>query len=85
MANQDVEIEIKLPLNNPKTVKKFLNKQAKIISKNVFQKDTYFVPPHRDFLNAKYPFEWLRLRELLLRKKYILLHSKKVRRHNSNG
>ncbi len=63
MANQDIEIEIKLPLENPEEIKKFLNENGKLISKDVFQKDTYFVPAHRDFLNVKYPFEWLRLRE----------------------
>jgi adenylate cyclase, class 2 len=63
MAHQDIEIEIKLPLNNPEEVKQFLNKQGKIISKDVFQKDSYFVPAHRDLLKVEYPFEWLRLRE----------------------
>ncbi len=63
MANQDIEIEIKLPLKNPEDVKRFLNKNAKLVSKDVFQKDTYFVPIQRDFLDVKFPFEWLRLRE----------------------
>ena len=63
MANNHIEIEIKLPLHNPHDVSAFLNSNAKIISINVFQKDTYFVPQHRDFLLVQYPFEWLRLRE----------------------
>ncbi len=62
MRNKDIEIEIKLPLKNPAKVKEFLNKNAKLISENVYQKDSYYVPPHRDFLAVKYPFEWLRLR-----------------------
>lgn len=63
MSNKDIEIEIKLPLNNIERVKKFLNDKAKLISKDVFQRDSYYTPAHRDFLKAKYPFEWLRLRE----------------------
>ena len=63
MANQDIEIEIKFPLNNPEDVKRFLDENGKLVSREVFQKDTYFIPIHRDFLNVKYPFEWLRLRE----------------------
>ncbi|EKD62036.1 MAG: hypothetical protein ACD_52C00322G0003 [uncultured bacterium] len=63
MANQDIEIEIKTTLDNPDDVKEFLNENGKLVSKDVFQKDTYFIPTHRDFLNVKYPFEWLRLRE----------------------
>ncbi len=63
MANNDVELEIKLPLKNPEEVKNFLGENAELISKDVFQKDTYFIPTHRNFLNTEYPFEWLRLRE----------------------
>ncbi len=63
MAHQNIEIEIKLPLKNPNEVKLFLNEHAELVSQNVFQKDTYFVPAHRDFLKVPYPFEWLRLRE----------------------
>lgn len=63
MVNKDIEIELKFPLKNPKEVIEFLNKHAQLKSKNVFQRDTYFTPAHRDFLNVKFPFEWLRLRE----------------------
>lgn len=63
MSNKDIEIEIKLPLNNPEKVKEFLDKNAKLVSENIYQKDSYFVPIHRNFLGVKYPFEWLRLRE----------------------
>jgi len=63
MSNKDIEIEIKLPLQNPDEVKEFLNKNAKLVSENIYQKDSYYVPIHRDFLAVKYPFEWLRLRE----------------------
>lgn len=63
MANSNIEIEIKLPLQNLESVKKFLNEHGKLMSKDVFQRDTYYIPIHRDFLNVKFPFEWLRLRE----------------------
>lgn len=63
MAHQDIEIEIKFPLLNVEEVIKTLNKEGKLLSKDVFQKDTYFTPIHRNFLDVKYPFEWLRLRE----------------------
>jgi len=63
MANQDTEIEIRFPLRNSLNVAEFLDKNAQIISKNIFQKDTYYSPAHRDFLKVKYVVEWLRLRE----------------------
>ena len=63
MSNKDTEIEIKLSLQNPDEVKEFLNKNAKSVSENIYQKDSYYVPIHRDFLAVKYPFEWLRLRK----------------------
>ncbi len=63
MQNQDIEIEIKFPLKNPTEVKRFLNENAKLISENIYQKDLYYVPVHKDFLAVKYPFEWLRLRK----------------------
>lgn len=63
MSSNNIEIEIKLPLINPQEVREFLNTHAKLVSENIYQKDTYFVPHHRDFLAAQYPFEWLRLRQ----------------------
>lgn len=63
MANKDIEIEIKFPLNNPAAVILFLDKHAQSIAKNIIQKDTYYTPAHRNFISPKYPYEWLRLRE----------------------
>lgn len=63
MANQNIEIEIKLPLHNKEEVTEFLNKNAKIKAKKVRQKDTYFTPAHKDFLDAKHPYQFLRVRE----------------------
>lgn len=63
MANNNIEIEIKFPLRNSAEAFSFLNKKAKLISKNIYQRDAYFTPTHRNFLAEKYPFEWLRLRK----------------------
>lgn len=63
MANKHIEIEIKLPLNNPVELKEFLNNNAELVSKDIYQKDSYYVPSHRDFLAFENPFEWLRLRK----------------------
>ena len=63
MTNKEIEIEVKFQLLNPEEVAKLLDIKAKSTKKDVFQKDSYFVPAHRDFLSSKYPFEWLRLRE----------------------
>lgn len=63
MANSDVEIEIKFPLQNANDVVGFLNKKAKAGLQNIYQKDTYYSPSHRNFIGYKYPYEWLRLRE----------------------
>ena len=40
-----------------------LNENAKLVAEDTYQKDSYYVPAHRDFLAVKYPFEWLRLRK----------------------
>ena len=63
MANSNVEIEIRFPLINFEKAKEYLDKKANLISQKVFQKDTYYVPVHRDFLKSKYVYEWLRIRE----------------------
>lgn len=63
MADKEVEVELKFPLHNSRSIIEFLNSNAKLKCKDVFQKDSYFVPPHRDFLAIRIPFEWLRLRE----------------------
>ena len=63
MANQDIEIEIKFPLHNPEEVIIFLNEHGSLVSKDIFQRDTYYIPAHRDFLQVKFPFEFLRIRE----------------------
>ena len=59
MANSNIEIEIRAPLKNPQEAIKYLDKYAQIISKKVYQKDTYYNPKHRDFLKPKYIYEWV--------------------------
>lgn len=63
MSGKDIEIELKFPLLNTDEVIKFLDDNAQSVKKDISQKDSYFIPAHRDFLGVKFPFEWLRLRE----------------------
>lgn len=63
MSNNDVEIELKFPLLNPDEVRKYLNKSAEIEYDGLFQKDSYYTPPDRNFMGFEHPYEWLRLRE----------------------
>lgn len=63
MNNKYTEIELKFPLLNPKELIQKLNKIAKPEQQNIFQKDIYFVPAHRNFLAKKKVNEWLRIRE----------------------
>jgi len=46
--------------------KSALLKKLNIFGRKIFENhqiDTYYVPSHRNFLEEKYPFEWLRLRD----------------------
>ncbi|MCK4429530.1 MAG: class IV adenylate cyclase [Candidatus Aenigmarchaeota archaeon] len=63
MANNDIEIEIKFPLDeiNFYRVKKKLNEIANFVKKTR-QIDEYFTPFHRNFVEPKFPFEWLSIR-----------------------
>jgi adenylate cyclase class IV len=42
MAYDNIEIEIKHPLQNPSEVMEFLNNNAELVKSNIFQKDTYY-------------------------------------------
>ena len=57
-----LEIEIKFALKNPDETLEFLQTNGELI-KESFQKDTYLLPPHRNFLAAKPLTERLRIRE----------------------
>ena len=61
MDNEFTEIELKFPLLNPEELVQKLNKIAKPKQKNMFQKDTYYVPAHRNFIteeNGQYFRNW---------------------------
>jgi predicted adenylyl cyclase CyaB len=58
----NVEVEIKLKINNFEEVKKILPKLGKL-AKSIKQVDEYYIPYHRDFFAQKpHPVEWLRIR-----------------------
>ncbi len=64
MASNDVEVEIKIPLDeaNFSRVQNQLKQTAKLV-KDSQETDDYYTPAHRDFLEPQYPYEWLRLRK----------------------
>jgi adenylate cyclase, class 2 len=57
------EIELKYPLYNTEELRKNLNSIAKPEKEGDFQRDTYYLPSHRKFLDKKPISEWLRTRE----------------------
>jgi len=58
----NVEVEIKIKVDDIKEIRKKVSSQGKLI-KSIRQVDDYYVPCHRDFFNQKpQPFEWLRIR-----------------------
>lgn len=63
MANNDIEVEIKIPLERKMflSVRRKVRGMAKFI-KTTTQSDEYFTPAHRNFVKPKYPFEWFSIR-----------------------
>lgn len=59
---KDVEIEIRVRVENISHLVNFLKKNSKFI-KEEKQIDEYFTPTHRDFLKVRPVVEWLRLRK----------------------
>ncbi len=58
----NIEVEIKIEINNFEEIKKKVSKLGKLI-KSIEQVDEYYVPCHRDFFAQKpHPTEWLRIR-----------------------
>jgi len=58
----NVEVEIKVKINNFEEIKAKVAATGKLI-KSIRQIDDYFVPCHRDFFTQKpHPVEWLRIR-----------------------
>jgi adenylate cyclase, class 2 len=63
MSNNDREIEIKVPLEKSEfsKVRENLRKMAVFVNRSK-QVDDYFTPAHRNFVEPRFPFEWLSLR-----------------------
>jgi adenylate cyclase class 2 len=59
---ENTEIEKRFSVKNKSDFLKMLNRVGKKIFEN-HQIDTYYSPSHRNFLEEKHPFEWLRLRD----------------------
>jgi adenylate cyclase class 2 len=57
----DIEIEIKVKVENSEPLLEFLEKSAEFQAEK-HQIDEYFSPAHRDFLKLRPTAEWLRLR-----------------------
>lgn len=57
-----IEIELKFPLENPDETIQTLNEKAEQIKED-YQKDVYYLPIHRNFIEKKPVSEWLRIRE----------------------
>lgn len=64
MASKGIEIEIRFQLEKEKflEIKEKLEKIAKFEKKS-HQIDEYFTPPHKNFAEPKFPFEWLSIRK----------------------
>lgn len=58
---KNVEVELKFPLYNYEELMQKLNSIAE--GKEEYQKDVYYTPKHRNFLEKKTISEWLRIRE----------------------
>ncbi len=60
---ENTEVELKFPLINFEDTIEKLNATAQISEKEEYQKDIYYVPAHRNFLEKKPVSEWLRIRQ----------------------
>ncbi len=64
MKNKYQEVELKFKLENKKETEERLRHIGALPENEVeYQKDTYYVPAHRDFFAEDVVSEWLRLRE----------------------
>ncbi|MBI4426743.1 MAG: class IV adenylate cyclase [Candidatus Kerfeldbacteria bacterium] len=59
----NVEVELTFPLLNQEALKRRLAGLAQPEKQQEYQKDTYYIPAHRNFLKQKPISEWLRIRE----------------------
>jgi len=64
MAYDNIEIEIKLKLDDEQVVTVLSNIKSKAVLKaESQQKDSYFVPIDDNYLDEKFPYKWLSIRE----------------------
>ena len=63
MAHKDTEVEIKIPVDD-ETFSRAREKLVKIAKSRGTSKqsDRYFMPSHRNFIEPRFPFEWLSIR-----------------------
>ncbi|MFH0937213.1 MAG: class IV adenylate cyclase [Candidatus Daviesbacteria bacterium] len=61
-AEQPIEIEVKVQIENTKGLLDFLKENGQFLSEE-YQIDTYYSPTHRDFVAPRPIKEWLRLRD----------------------
>ena len=62
MANNNIEIEIQVNIENPTLLLEFLKSQGVFVHE-VHQIDEYFSPAKDDFLTVRPVSRWLRLRQ----------------------
>lgn len=62
-ALKDIEVEITLTLLNGDEVIATLQKLGAKHNRDEYQKDTYYVPPHKNFLDQRPISDWLRIRQ----------------------
>lgn len=62
MAHNNIEIEIKVRIENVQTLLDFLDKNGQFQGEH-HQVDEYFTPAHKDYVSVRPVDEWLRLRE----------------------
>jgi len=60
---ENIEVEITFPLHNSDEVIKKLKDLGLSEEKEEYQKDTYYIPAHNNFLDQKPVSDWLRIRE----------------------
>lgn len=60
--SKEIEIKFRLDKEDFFKIKEKIKKIAKFV-KNSEQKDEYFTPPHRNFIEPKYIHEWLSIRK----------------------
>lgn len=59
----NIEVELKFPVKDYQQLVQNLDSIATIVEKDIYQKDTYFVPSHRNFIAQNPISEWLRVRK----------------------